>query len=154
MVPRLRPQLDITSQQVYDLFMQLHKVKLHDAMVHGALKLARKICEGEENEQYARLRDYANELLRLNPSSTVLLQVACETHEFDRFYVCLNASNRGFLARCKPLISLDGYFLKGYYEGQLLAAVSQDENNSFYIIAYTIVEVVNLYNWTWFLRCW
>ncbi|PKI69589.1 hypothetical protein CRG98_010002 [Punica granatum] len=41
---------------------------------------------------------------------------------------------------------------EGYYGGQLLFAVSQDGNNSFYVIAYGIVNVENKENWIWFLE--
>lgn len=51
--------------------------------------------------------------------------------------VCL----RGFKAERRPLIGLDGCHLKGHYGGQLFAAISVDGNNSFYIIAYVIVDV-------------
>ncbi|PKI70997.1 hypothetical protein CRG98_008578 [Punica granatum] len=111
-----------------------------------------KICEGEKKKQYERLRDYANELRKQNPGSTIMLQAAAETHEFERLYICLEACKKGFLAGCKPLIGLDGCLLKGYYGEQLFAVVSQDENNSFYLIAFAIVEVENTENWTWFLR--
>ncbi|PKI75928.1 hypothetical protein CRG98_003662 [Punica granatum] len=77
------------------------------------LQVAHKICEGEENEQYAKLRDYAHELIRSNPSSNVYLHVSLESHQFERLYVCLEAYKKGFLLGCKPLIVLDGCFLKG-----------------------------------------
>ena len=59
---------------------------------------------------------------------------------FDKFYVCLDACKRGFLDGCRPLIGLDGCFLKGYYKGGLLVVVAQDGNNAFYLIAFAIVE--------------
>ena len=56
-------------------------------------------------------------------------------------FVCLDACKQGFKAGCRPLIGLDGCFLKGYYGGQLLSAVGQDGNNQIYVIAYAIVDV-------------
>ena len=70
---------------------------------------------------------------------------------FYKFYVCLESCKRGFIEGCRPLIGLDGYFLKGYYKGQLLAAVTQDGNNGFYVIAYAIVESETKESWKWFL---
>ncbi|PKI78644.1 hypothetical protein CRG98_001021 [Punica granatum] len=66
-----------------------------EKLIPKATKLAKQKCEGEENEQYAMLRDYAHEILRSNPSSTVLLQVQPETHEFERW------SRSGFDTICK-----------------------------------------------------
>jgi len=34
---------------------------------------------------------------------------------FERMYVCFNASKRAFVGSCRPLIGLDGCFLKGRY---------------------------------------
>ncbi|PKI70084.1 hypothetical protein CRG98_009547 [Punica granatum] len=58
----------------------------------------------------------------------------------------------GFLAGCRPLIGLDGCFLKEYYGGQILSVVAQDGNNAFYVLAFVVVDVENRDNWTWFLR--
>ncbi|XP_061354319.1 uncharacterized protein LOC133298944 [Gastrolobium bilobum] len=53
---------------------------------------------------------------------------------------------KGFKAGCRPLIGLDGY-----YGGQLLSAVGEDANKSFYVIAYAIVDSETKENWKWFL---
>ncbi|PKI73676.1 hypothetical protein CRG98_005917 [Punica granatum] len=140
------------NDKVFEFFVHTYQVKLHDAMVFWATKLAKQKCGGEEMEQYAMLRDYAHEILRSNPSSTVLLQVQPETHEFKRLYICLDACKKGFQEGCRPIIGLDGCFLKGYYGGQLLSSVSQDGNNSFFVIAYAIVEVECTESWKWFLQ--
>ncbi|XP_031374160.1 uncharacterized protein LOC116188837 [Punica granatum] len=67
-------------------------------------------------------------------------------------YICFDASKRGLLAGCRPLIGLDGCFLKGYYGGTLLAAVTQDPTHAFYVIAYGVVERETKDNWSWLLR--
>ena len=55
------------------------------------------------------------------------------------------------VAGCRPFIGLDGYFLKGYFGGQLLSAVGLDRNNHIYVLAYAVVDVENKDNWKWFL---
>ncbi|XP_058783507.1 uncharacterized protein LOC131658200 [Vicia villosa] len=70
---------------------------------------------------------------------------------FQRLHVCLDACKKGFKAGCRPLIGLDGCFLKGYYGGQLLSAVAQDANNQFYVIAYAVVDSETKDNCKWFL---
>ncbi|PKI62597.1 hypothetical protein CRG98_017019 [Punica granatum] len=81
----------MSAQHVFEFFIQTYQVKLHDAMVFRATKLAKQKCEDEEREQYAMLRDYAHEILRFNSGSTVSLQVQPETHEFEMLYICLEA---------------------------------------------------------------
>lgn len=37
--------------------------------------------------------------------------------KFKRFHTCLGSPKKGFRAGCRPLIGLDGCYLKGPYEG-------------------------------------
>src|ERR1044072_371732 len=116
--------------------------------------MARKAIEGCEAEQYGKLWDYAHELKRSKPGSTVLMDttpIDGSNPQFKRIYISLDARKRGFKAGCRPLIGLDGWFVKGYYGGQLLSAVGQDANNHIYVIAYAIVDVEDKENWLWFL---
>ena len=62
---------------------------------------------------------------------------------FERIYVCLEASKSAFATTCRPLIGLDGCFVKGEYGGQLLSAIGKDRNNQTFPIAYVVVESEN-----------
>ncbi|BAT96017.1 hypothetical protein VIGAN_08288300 [Vigna angularis var. angularis] len=75
--------------------------------------MAFKQIEGDFKEQYRRVYDYANELLRSNPGSTVKVHVEPneDTPIFKRLYVCLKACKDNFVS-CRPIIGLDGCFLK------------------------------------------
>ncbi|XP_014490829.1 sodium/potassium/calcium exchanger 1-like [Vigna radiata var. radiata] len=53
---------------------------------------------------------------------------------------------------CRPIIGLDGCFLKGKYGRELLTAVGRDGNEQMLPIAYVVVEVENKDGWTWFLE--
>jgi hypothetical protein len=65
-----------------------------------------KILAGNEGEQYAKLQDYANELKKANPRSTVIYDLRLQV--FKRAYIGLAACRNGFLAGCRPIICLDG----------------------------------------------
>ncbi|XP_016200246.1 uncharacterized protein LOC107641265 [Arachis ipaensis] len=120
--------------------------------------------QGTYIEQYRRLYDYCHELLRSNPGSTVKLQVerppefASERPKpgvdlrlkFQRLYVCLDACKKSFMV-CRPIICLDGCFIKTPYGGQLLTAIGWDPNDQMLPIAYAVVEVETKDTWTWFL---
>lgn len=58
---------------------------------------------------------------------------------FERIYICFEACKAAFVHTCRPLIGLDGCFLKGDYGGQLLAAVGKDGNNQMIPIAFALV---------------
>ncbi|KAL7228754.1 hypothetical protein ACSBR2_007449 [Camellia fascicularis] len=53
---------------------------------------------------------------------------------------------------CRPLLFLDGAFLKGRSKGTLLAATAKDGNQGLFPVAFTIVDVENACNWEWLLR--
>ncbi|XP_072076693.1 uncharacterized protein [Arachis hypogaea] len=120
--------------------------------------------QGTYIEQYRRLDDYCHELLRSNPGSTVKLQVerppefASERPKsgvdlrpkFQRLYVCLDACKKSFMV-CRPIICLDGCFIKTPYGGQVLTAIGWDPNDQILPIAYAVVEAETKNTWTWFL---
>ncbi|PKH85073.1 hypothetical protein CRG98_049997, partial [Punica granatum] len=71
---------------------------------------------------------------------------------FKRFYVGFEGLKQGFLNGCRPVISLDGCFLKTHLGGQLLSAVGRDGNNQMFPIAWAVVEGENEDSWRWFLH--
>jgi len=154
LVDKVRVQPTISHKEVYDYFKLAFNVILGDSKITRSLREAREIVEGSEKEQYGLVRDYAKELERSNPESTLKIDtipIPNSPPQFQRFYVCLDACKKGFKVGCRPFIGLDGCFLKGYHGGQLLSAVGQDANNHIYVIAYAIVDVENKDNWKWFL---
>ncbi|XP_057760100.1 uncharacterized protein LOC130980435 [Arachis stenosperma] len=110
-----------------------------------AFKAARETVLGNEKARYEKLRNYMLELHRSNPGSTTNMEVVPFPHSlslFERIYICLEAYKTGFKAGCKPLIELDGCFLKGYYGGQLLCAVAQDANNHSFGLVHAMKDVM------------
>ncbi|KAL5557490.1 hypothetical protein UlMin_039726 [Ulmus minor] len=105
-------------------------------------------------QQYARLWDYYAEVRRSNPGSTV--QMKCRTvrgddnPHFQRLYICLGNLKASWRTGCRPILGLDGCFIKGHHKGQLLAAVGVDGNNQMYPVAYAVVESETKETWRWF----
>lgn len=67
-------------------------------------------------------------------------------------HVCLDPLKARFLEGCRPIILLDGCFLKGYFGGHLLTAVGLIANDCIYPIAWARVDKENHDNWSWFLE--
>ncbi|XP_016185297.1 uncharacterized protein LOC107626922 [Arachis ipaensis] len=92
---------------------------------------------------------------KTNPGSTVKIGVTPLPDGqvmFDKIYICLSGCKNGFKAGCRPLIGLDGAFLKTQIGGQILSAVAQDANHHIYVVAWAIVNIENKENWKWFLE--
>ena len=92
---------------------------------------------------------------RSNPESTVevgTVRTDDGIEKFDRIYVCLAGLRKTWLAHCRPIIGMDGCFLKYNVKGQLLAAIGRDANNQFYPVAWCVVPVENTDSWVWFIK--
>jgi hypothetical protein len=127
--------------------------------------IAKDLVDGSFREQYVRIYDYAHELIRSNPHSTVRVSTqpfqgseeqlevpgAVLCPHFQRMYICFKACKESFFKCNRPIIGLDGCFLKGYYGGQLLAAIGRDPNDQMMPIAFAVVEGETKESWAWFL---
>ncbi|XP_072088064.1 uncharacterized protein [Arachis hypogaea] len=136
------------------MYLKNEPKRIRARMIYRALKAAREQAIGKEREQYGKLHDYLNEIHRSNPRSTGMIDVIPQPEGcplFNRLYISLDACKKGFKAGCRPLIGLDGCLLKGYFGGHLLSAVGLDANNSFFVIAFAVVESENSDSWKWFL---
>ncbi|XP_019087442.1 PREDICTED: uncharacterized protein LOC104728099 [Camelina sativa] len=71
---------------------------------------------------------------------------------FNRFYVYFDVLRRTWKASCRPIIGVDGCFLKEKIKGQLLAALGRDADNAIYSIAWSVIQVENTDNWQWFVN--
>nr|KYP44150.1 hypothetical protein KK1_034372 [Cajanus cajan] len=79
------------------------------------------MIQGARVEQYNQLRNYAEELLRSNPNSSIIIKcnMSNDGSMFERIYIYFEACKSSFVHTCRPLIGLDGCFLKRDYGGQL-----------------------------------
>ncbi|TQD99513.1 hypothetical protein C1H46_014849 [Malus baccata] len=113
--------------------------------IYRARQRAEKLNRGTWVEQYNKLEQYAAILKQTNPGSTVFIktQMRGDIRIFQRMYICFHACKIGFNQGCRPVIGLDGCFVKGQHPGQILAAVGIDGNNGMFPIAYAVVEIEN-----------
>ncbi|KAG7599500.1 Reverse transcriptase domain [Arabidopsis suecica] len=128
----------------------------HSCIPNGKAKAkALSVIEAEHEEQFARLKDYRLELIESNPESTVEVGTVLTddgVEKFDRIYVCLAGLRKPWLAHCRPIIGIDGCFLKNNVKGQILAAIGRDANNQFFPVAWCVVPVENTESWVWFIK--
>ncbi|MBA0780339.1 hypothetical protein Gotri_004451 [Gossypium trilobum] len=106
---------------------------------YRAKKMVKEKMTGNHKEEFGLLWDYAHELRSKIPGSTIKMVVqrvvADFLPHFKRYYVCFDALKRGRKAGCRPLIRLDGCFLKCSFKSEFLTAVGRDTNNQMFPIA-------------------
>ncbi|XP_010532362.1 PREDICTED: uncharacterized protein LOC104808385 [Tarenaya hassleriana] len=146
--PRLRAvDIRVGLVERYGLIMSKSKCS-------KARRVASKMVTEEQKVQFAKLWDYEAELRRSNPNITTEIGLKTENDEevFDRFYICFHVLRDTWKKCCRPIIGLDGCFLKWELKGELLAAVGRDANNGIYPIAWAVVRIENIENWLWFIQ--
>ncbi|WVZ10530.1 hypothetical protein V8G54_015060 [Vigna mungo] len=111
-------------------------------MAYRAKAIASEHIDGSFKEQYKRIYDYAHDLLGRNPG--YIVKVVVENNEAE-------ACKDSFVC-CRPIIGLDGAFLKGKYCGELLTTIRRDGKDQMLPIAYAMVEGENKDSWSWFLN--
>lgn len=162
--PNVRENPTVKIQDIINKSNEKWNIKVTKTKAIRARSLAFDAVDGSFREQYTRMHDYCHELLRSNPHSTVKITstpylpseddlqdpTANLNPHFQRVYICFKACKDSFL-KCRPIIGLDGCFLKGYYGGQLLTAIGTDPNDQILPIAYAVVEGETKETWAWFL---
>ncbi|KAK9003355.1 hypothetical protein V6N11_060919 [Hibiscus sabdariffa] len=151
---RILPKLKIVEMQ--KLGREELKVELQKHTCIKARKWALEKIRGSVVLEFNRLFDYVFALRCADPNGTFELMVERTTEvekpKFRRLYVCFSALKKGFKRFCRPVISLDGCFLKWPFKGEILSVVGRDGNNQIFPIAWALVEVENRDTWTWFLQ--
>ncbi|XP_012844716.1 PREDICTED: uncharacterized protein LOC105964757 [Erythranthe guttata] len=144
---------DIQIQKLQNTILRKVGVESGYWKAMRAKKAAMDRIKGQEAEEYKLLWDYCETIRSRNPGSKLLLKKVADSNPpvFERMYFSLQSMKMGFLAGCRPLIGLDGCFLKSLHGGQLLCAIGRDPNNNIFPIALAVVPIENREMWTWFL---
>ncbi|XP_024011246.1 uncharacterized protein LOC112086517 [Eutrema salsugineum] len=146
---------DYRPSDMQDAFENKYNIFVTNDQCRKAKRKALDIIQAEHDEQFARLKDYRLALIDSNPDSTVEVRTVKNSEGkeiFDCFYVCFTNLRRAWIGHCRPIIGLDGCFLKNNVDGQLLAAVGRDANNQFFPVAWGVVKKENTDSWLWFIK--
>ncbi|ERM96993.1 hypothetical protein AMTR_s00074p00187270 [Amborella trichopoda] len=92
---------------------------------------------------------YIEKIRRTNTRTEV--RIHTDEGRFKRLFIAYHPCIMGFANGCKTLIGIDGTFLKGIYQGNLLCAIALDANNGLFPLAFAVVEKENYQSWYWFL---
>ncbi|KAH0729679.1 hypothetical protein KY289_000867 [Solanum tuberosum] len=133
------------------------KLNVCQSKLKRAKRMALEKLEDSFIDDYNKLEAYAQELKQSNPGSDVLINISKDAlaegkRKFLRMYMCFDALKKGWKSGLRPLIGLDGTFLKGICKGMMLVALGKDSMNSFYPLAWAIVDKETSRTWCWFIE--
>ncbi|KAA0056076.1 MuDRA-like transposase [Cucumis melo var. makuwa] len=94
---------------------------------------------GSPEESYNLLRRYGEALKFTNPGTIFHMELE-DDRLFKYLFMAVGACVRGFLNCIRPVIVMDGTFLKNKYRGQLIVTVCLDGNNQIYPLAFGVVD--------------
>ncbi|XP_062104416.1 uncharacterized protein LOC133815615 [Humulus lupulus] len=113
-----------------------------------AKTLAADDVRGSNEESYALLPSYLYMLQLANPG-TITRVCKDEENRFKYMFIAFGASLDGW-KQCRPVIVVDGTFLKTKCGGTLYAACVKDGNNQIFPLAFGIGDSENDNAWIWF----
>ncbi|XP_072071916.1 uncharacterized protein [Arachis hypogaea] len=120
LVKKLRKYPNFRNCEATTFFNTKYDLLINRNLILRALYDARNVVYGDAKEQYAIVRNYGETLLTTNPESTVQIctkPLPSGDIIFERMYICLSGCKSGFKTGCRPLIGLDGAFLKIVFRG-------------------------------------
>ena len=62
------------------------------------------------------------------------------TNRFSKVYIYFKALKLGWRAGCRPILGLDGCFIKNQCGGEILTAVGRDANDQRFPVAWAVVR--------------
>ncbi|KAF6167044.1 hypothetical protein GIB67_041299 [Kingdonia uniflora] len=116
---------------------------------------ARQICMesivGSYDQGYHDLPSLCVEILKSNPGGIARTWRQDDTLQWTGTLVAFKASLNGFVKGYRPILGLDGCFLKGKYGGVCLSVLSLDANNGLFPIGVYMCRTECKESWLDFL---
>ncbi|KAJ4701489.1 MuDR family transposase [Melia azedarach] len=140
-----------TPKNIRDDIQNDYGVRLPYTKTWRSKEEALKIVCGDPAESFKGLPLYCHVLEDKNPGTVTAIETDDNGH-FLYFFMALGQCIRGFRNTIRPVIAIDGTFLKGKFRGTLFVAVAQDGNNQIYPVAYGIADSENDALWEWFME--
>ncbi|XP_070044969.1 uncharacterized protein [Nicotiana tomentosiformis] len=122
-----------------------HGVNLTYMQAWRATEKSLEFLRGHLAESYSRLPSYLYMLEKTYPRSVVKLQKT-EDDCFLYAFVTLNTPIKGW-EHCRPVLLVDGTFLKSAYRGIMLTTSTMDATGSILPLAYVVADSENNASW-------
>ena len=109
---------------------------------------ALQLVRGKVDDSYQQLPMYLHMLTVANPGTMTSL-VTTNNNKFKNLYIAYANSITGW-QHCRPVIVVDGTFMKSLYGGTLFTASTMDACNNIFPLAFGVGDSENDEAWHWF----
>ncbi|XP_048599717.1 uncharacterized protein LOC125579867 [Brassica napus] len=140
----------LKPKQIIEQVRMLHGVHINYKQAWRVREEAQILVRGTPEDSYYNLSRWLYKITETNPGSLTYQHVDA-AGKFKYAFVAFGPSIRGF-SLMRRVIAVDGTFLKGKFNGTLLAACAQDGNYHLYPLAFAVVDAENGASWKWFFR--
>ncbi|RVW45505.1 hypothetical protein CK203_091441 [Vitis vinifera] len=128
---------DVANERQNMMQQPIYGVQISYDKAWRAKELAFGSIRGSPEESYNTLSSYCNVLEQKNLGTITDIVTDCD-NQFKYFFMLIGASLVGFHTSIRPVIAVDGTFLKAKYLGTLFIAACKDGNNQIYPLAFGI----------------
>lgn len=150
----LRRNVNMQASEIKDIIKERYHIVVPLSKCYRGRRIALDSILEAQTIQFGKLWDYEAELRRTHPGIITELNTTDVNGvpQFDCFYICFREFRETWKKCCRPVIGLDGCFLKWELNGDLLSAVGRDADNRMYPIAWAVVQRENKDTWGWFIK--
>ncbi|XP_019265225.1 PREDICTED: uncharacterized protein LOC109242818 [Nicotiana attenuata] len=144
------PKTVYTPKDIQTDMLSEHGLNLSYMQAWRAKEKALQFLRGNPADSYSKLPKYFYILEETYPGSVVKLKKAADDC-FLYAFVALCTSISGW-QHCRPVVVVDGTFLKSAYRGIMLTASTTDAAGIILPLAYAVVDSENDASWKWFFE--
>ena len=140
---RIHTPSDIMKDMLDD-----YGVSMSYSKAYRSREKALQLVRGKADESYGELPMYLHMLRVANPGTMTSL-VTTDNNKFKYLYIAYANSIHGW-QHCRPVIVVDGTFMKASYGGTLFTASTMDASNNIFPLAFGVGDSENDEAWQWF----
>ncbi|KAF6142753.1 hypothetical protein GIB67_018464 [Kingdonia uniflora] len=124
--------------QISDIVHRRFGVRVSYYTAWNARNMVMEKILGSYDKGYVLCPELYVEIQKSNPGSIATCSREDGKLKFTDMYISFKAALDGFIKGCRPILGLDGCFLKGKHGGQCLSIISLDANNDLFPITVSI----------------
>ncbi|XP_019238435.1 PREDICTED: uncharacterized protein LOC109218521 [Nicotiana attenuata] len=144
------PKTIYTPKDIKFDMLSEHDVNLTYMQAWRAKEKALQFMRGHPADSYSKLPSYLYNLEKTYPGSVVKLKKT-DDDCFLYVFVAICTSISGW-EYCRPVVVVDGTFLKSAYRGIMLTASTMDAAGTILPLSYAVVDSENDTSWKWFFE--